>query len=51
MIITVISRKLKTTDRISQRDHFEKKYNVSLSTMENWKEGRAHLPGDRDNWF
>ena len=60
----VISKKLKTTvniakrpimkmvrDRTSPRYLFDKKYKVSLSTMEDWKAGRAHLPGDRDNWF
>ena len=37
---TVISKKLKTTVN-----------KVSLSTMEDWRVGRAHLPGDGDNWF
>ena len=61
---TVISKKLRATgdiakrpvmkmmrDRMSPRYHFDKKYKVSLSTMEDWKAGRAHLPGDEDNWF
>ena len=30
---------------------FDKKYKRSLSTIEDWKVGRAHLPGDEDNWF
>ena len=38
-------------DRMSPRYLFDKKYKVSLSTMEDWKVGRAHLPGDGDNWF
>ena len=61
---TVISKNLKTTvniakrpimkmvrDRTSPRYLFDKKYKVSLSTMEDWRVGRAHLPGDGDNWF
>ena len=61
---TVISKKLRATvdiakrpvmkmvrDRTSPRYLFDKKYKVSLSTMEDWKTGRAHLPGDGDNWF
>ena len=38
-------------DRTSPRYLFDKKYKVSLSTMEDWKVGRTHLPGDGDNWF
>ena len=61
---TVISKKQRTTgniakrpimkmvsDRTSPRYLFDKKYKVSLSTMEDWKVDRAHLPGDGDNWF
>ena len=61
---TVISKELRTTvniakrpimkmvsNRTSPRYLFDKKYKVSLSTMEDWKVGRAHLPGDGDNWF
>ena len=56
---TVISKKLRTTvniakkpimkmvrDRTSSRYLVDKTYKVSLSTMEDWKVGRAHLPGD-----
>ena len=38
-------------DRASRRNLFAKKYKVSLATMEDWKVGRAHLPGDGNNWF
>ena len=38
-------------DRTSPQYLFNKKYKVSLSTIEDWKMGRAHLPGDGDNWF
>ena len=38
-------------DRTSPRYLFDKKYKVSLLTTEDWKVGRAHLPGDGDNWF
>ena len=38
-------------DRTSPRYLSDKKYKVSLSNMEDWKVGRAHLPGDGDNWF
>ena len=38
-------------DRTSPRYLFDEKYKVSLSTIEDWKVGRAHLPGDGDNWF
>ena len=61
---TVISRKLRITvniakrpimkimrDRTSPRYLFYKKYKVSLSTLEDWKVDRAHLPGDGDNWL
>ena len=61
---TVISKKLRATfdiakrpvmkmmrDRTSPRYLFDKKYKVSLSTMEDWMAVRAHLPGDGDNWF
>ena len=61
---TVISKKLRTTvniakrpimkmvrDMTSMRYLFDKRYKVSLSTMEDWRMGRAHLPGDGDNWF
>ena len=61
---TVISKKMRTTDsiakrlikkmardRMSPRYLFDKKYKVSLSLMEEWKEGRAHLSGDGDHWF
>ena len=37
-------------DRPSSRYLFDKKYKVSLSTMEDWKVSRAHLPSDGDNW-
>ena len=56
---TVISKKLRTTatiarrpimkmvrDRTSARYFFDKKYKVSLSTMEDWKKVRAHLTGN-----
>ena len=39
------------TDRTSPRYRFDKKYEISLSTMEDWEEGRANLPDDGDNWF
>ena len=61
---TVISKKLRTTvniakrpilkmvrDRTSPRYLFDKRYKISLSTMKDWRVGRAHLPGDGDNWF
>ena len=38
-------------DRTSPRYLFDKKYKVSLSTIEDWKVSRAHLPDDGDNWF
>ena len=38
-------------DRTSPRYLFDKKYKVCLSTVEDWKVGRAHPPADRDNWF
>ena len=38
-------------DRTSPLYLFDKKYKVSLSILKDWKVGRAHLPGDRDNWF
>ena len=61
---TVISKKLRATvdiakrpvmkmmrDRTSPRYLFDNKYKVSFSTIEDWKAGRTHLPGDGDNWF
>ena len=39
------------SDKMYPRYLFDKKYEVSMSTMEDWKVGRAHLPGDGDNWF
>ena len=38
-------------DRTSPRYLSDKKYKVSLSTMGDWKVGRAHLPGDGVNRF
>ena len=38
-------------DRTFPQYLFDKKYKVTLSTMEDWKVGRAHLPGDGDNRF
>ena len=38
-------------DRTSPRYLFDKRYKISLSTVEDWRVGRAHLPGDGDNWF
>ena len=38
-------------DRTSPRHLFDIKYEVSLSTMEDWRVGRAHLPRNGDNWF
>ena len=62
--LAVKSRKLKTSINIAKRPimkivrdrtspwyFFDKKYKVSLSTMEDWKVGRAHLAGDGDKWF
>ena len=61
---TLISKKLRTTANIAKRPImrmvrgrtsprylFDKKYKVSLSTIEDWKVSRAHLLGDGDNWF
>ena len=31
--------------------HFDRKYKISLPTMEDWKVGCAHFLGDGDNWF
>ena len=60
----MISKKLRTTvnitkrpimimvrDRTSPRYLFDKRYKVSLSNMKDWRVGRAHLPGDGDNWI
>ena len=38
-------------NKLTWKDHFDSKYKVSLSTMEDWKVGRAHLPGNGENWF
>ena len=38
-------------DRTDPRYLFDKKYKVSLVTLDDWKVGRAHLPGDGENWF
>ena len=38
-------------DRKTPRYLCDKSYKVSLSTMEDWRVGRAHLPGDGHNWF
>ena len=60
----VNSKKLRTTvniakrpimkmvrDRTSPRYLFDKRYKVSLSTIEDWRVGHEHLPGNGDNWF
>ena len=38
-------------DKTSTRYLFDKKYLISLSTREDWTNGEAYLPSDRDNWF